>query len=127
MIKTKFTGNKKVDVEVNGFTVHTDLPASEHGDNSAPNPFDLFLSSFAACNAIFALLYTEKAKISKDGISIIIEPQFAKDGCVTSAKVVVNVPKDFPKEHEKGLVTMVEHCKVGKHLNFPHEVVLIRK
>jgi hypothetical protein len=31
MIQTKYAGNKKVDVQIGGFTVHTDLPASMKG------------------------------------------------------------------------------------------------
>lgn len=127
MIQTKYSGNKKVDVEIGGFTVKTDLPASMHGDNSAPNPFDLFLASFAACTAVFAMLYLDKASLKKDGVSVALDPVFTKEGFMESAKVLVTIPADFPAQHEKGLITMVEHCKVGMHLNIPHNVVLVRK
>lgn len=127
MIQTKYAGNKKVDVQIGGFTVHTDLPASMKGDNTAPNPFDLFLASFAACTAVFAMLYLDKAGLSKEGFDVALDPVFTKEGFMESAKVIVNVPADFPAQHEKGLITMVEHCKVGMHLNIPHKVVLVRK
>ena len=126
MIKTKYVGNKKIDVEINGFTLHTDLPAAMKGDNSAPNAFDMFLASLASCTATFALLYLEKAGIKKDGISVDLDPVYTKEG-VSSAKVIINVPHDFPQKDENGLKIMVEHCKVGKHINFPHEVVIVRK
>lgn len=126
MIKTKYTGNMKVDVETGGFTIHTDLPQSLKGDNTALNPFDLFLASFAACTAVFALFYLDKHAINREGVSVDLDPVYTKDG-VSSAKVIVTIPQNFPVEHEAGLKAMVEHCKVGQHLNFPHEVVLIRK
>ena len=127
MIQTKYAGNKKVDVEIGGFTVHTDLPAVMNGDNSAPNPFDLFVASFAACTAVFAMLYLDKVGLSKEGVNVALDPVFTKEGYMESAKVIVTVPADFPANHEKGLISMVEHCKVGKHLNVPHQVVLVRK
>ena len=124
MIKTKYAGNMKIDVELGGFTVRTDQPDA---DNTAPNPFQLFLASFAACTAVFALFYLDKYGISREGVSVDLDPSFNKDGLVGSAKVIVTVPKNFPAEREGGLIHTVEHCKVGKHLNFPHEVVLVRK
>lgn len=127
MIQTRYAGNKKVAVDINGFTVMTDLPASMQGDNTAPNPFDLFLASFASCTAVFALLYLDKAGLSKDGINVAIDPVFTKEGFMESATVVVNVPADFPEQHDKGLITMVEHCKVGMHLKTPHKIVIVRK
>lgn len=127
MIKTKYAGNMKVDVEIGGFTVHTDLPSDYKGDNTAPNPFDLFLASFAACTAVFALFYLDKHGLSREGVNVALDPQYTKQGLAQSAKVLVTIPQNFPQEHESGLKAMVESCKVGKHLNIPHEVVLIRK
>ncbi|MDR0291438.1 MAG: OsmC family protein [Elusimicrobium sp.] len=124
MIKTKYAGNMKIDTEVGGFKVRTDQP---DGDNTAPNPFQLFLASFAACTAVFALFYLDKYGISREGVSVDLDPVFNKEGLVSSAKIIVTVPHNFPAEREGGLKHTVEYCKVGKHLNFPHEVVLVRK
>ena len=114
----------KIDVSIPGFTVHTDQPEA---DNTAPNPFQLFLASFAACTAVFALFYLDKYGISRDGISVDLDPSFSADGLVASAKVVVTLPKNFPADKEDGLKRTIEHCKVGRHLNFPHGVVFVRK
>ena len=126
MITATYVGNKKIDLEVSGFTVRTDLPQNLGGENSAPNPVDLFLSSLTACSATFAIFYLEKAKLGKEGVSLNLEPSFTPEGMIQSAKVTINIPKDFPKEHENGLKTAVERCKVGKHVTFPREVEIIR-
>ncbi len=127
MIETKYVGNMKVDVKIGGFTVHTDLPPEYKGDNTAPDPFTLFLASFAACSSVFALFYLDKHGLSRQGVRVAVEPQLTKQGMAESAKVFVTIPQDFPQEHENGLKAMVEGCKVGKHLKIPHEVVLVRK
>ncbi|ACC97894.1 OsmC family protein [Elusimicrobium minutum Pei191] len=127
MVKTKYTGNMKIAVEVGGFTVNTDLPAAHKGDNTAPNPFDLFLASFAACTAVFALFYLDKHGLSKEGVNVDIEPAYTKEGMVDNFKVFVTIPETFPKEHETGLKTNVESCKVGKHIKPAHEVIIVRK
>ena len=124
MIKTKYAGNMKIDVEIGGFKIRTDQPDA---DNTAANPFQLFLASFAACTAVFALFYLDKYGISREGVSVDLDPVFNNEGLIGSAKIIVTVPKNFPAERESGLKHTVERCKVGRHLNFPHEVVLVRK
>ena len=126
MITATCAGNKKIDLEVSGFTMRTDLPQKLGGENSAPNPVDLFLSSLAACSATFAVFYLEKVKLGKEGVSLNLKPSFTSEGMIQSAKITINIPQDFPEEHENGLKTAVEHGKVGKHLTFPREVVIVR-
>lgn len=121
MIKTKYADNMKIDVEIGGFTIHTDLPQTLKGENSALNPFDLFLASFASCTAVFALFYLDRHGIERDGISVDLAPVYTQSGVS-----IVTIPRKFPKKHEAGLKATIKQCKVGKHVNFPHEVILIR-
>jgi len=47
-----FPGGKKVNSTYKGFTVETDQPKDEGGDGSAPEPYDLFLSSIGTCTGV---------------------------------------------------------------------------
>ena len=66
-----FPGNKKVNVEYGEHTIETDQPVHAGGDGSAPTPFNLFLSSIAACAGIYVVFFCEKRGISLDGIRIV--------------------------------------------------------
>ncbi len=126
MFRAKFTGNKKVEVEANGFKINTDLPAAMGGDNSAPNPFDTFLAAFTACTATYVLLYLDKQGLSKEGVSVEMEVLYNEKRDVENTVAHVIVPASFPVEKEAPLLAMAKHCHVGNHLNFPHDVVIVR-
>lgn len=44
-----FPGNKKVDVTFKDFLIRTDQSKKNEGDETAPEPFTLFLASLGAC------------------------------------------------------------------------------
>ena len=48
-IQVGFPGGQRVDARVRGFTIATDQSPEQGGDASAPQPYDLFLSSIATC------------------------------------------------------------------------------
>lgn len=127
MFKAKFAGNKKVEVESNGFIFKTDLPATLNGDDTALNPFDSFLASLTACAATYVLFFLDKHSINKEGISVQLAPVFNEEGLIQKADITVCVPNTFPADKEAGLIKMASHCKVGLHLNFPHDVIIARQ
>ncbi len=55
-----FPGNKKVNARYRGFTIETDQAREEGGDGSAPEPFDLFLSSMGTCAGIYVVYFVRK-------------------------------------------------------------------
>ena len=65
-----FPGGKRVTSTYKGFTVKTDQPQSEGGDGSAPEPYDLFLSSMGTCAGVYIVYFCERRDIPTDGISM---------------------------------------------------------
>ncbi len=47
--KVTFPGGVKVDTTFREFTIRTDQPVRDGGENTAPSPFILFLASLATC------------------------------------------------------------------------------
>lgn len=51
-MQVNFPGRKHVSSSYKGFIVETDQPQSEDGDNSTPEPNDLFLASIGTCAGV---------------------------------------------------------------------------
>ena len=62
-IEVGFPGGQRVDARVRGFTIATDQSPEHGGEGSAPQPYDLFLSSIATCAGIYALKFCQSRKI----------------------------------------------------------------
>jgi len=48
-----FGGGKKVNADYRGFTIQTDQSVNGGGEESAPEPFALFLASIGTCAGIY--------------------------------------------------------------------------
>ncbi|MFO7676803.1 MAG: OsmC family protein [Thermoplasmatota archaeon] len=123
-MKISFSGGKKVDAEYKGFRIKTDQPVNHGGDESAPEPFSLFLASIGTCAGIYVLSFCEKRDISTDNISL--QLQFEKDkqtNMITKIDIKIIVPKDFPDEYKNALVKTANLCAVKKHIENPPEII----
>jgi putative redox protein len=50
---------KKVDARVRGFTIRTDQPVADGGEDAAPGPFELFLASIGTAR-VFTLFHSAR-------------------------------------------------------------------
>ncbi len=127
MITAKFAGNKKVNVEAEGFTVNVDLPKSMGGDDTAPNPFVLLMATLLSCSAIHLLGFIDKFGMKQEDFSLELIPGLDEKGDMAKAVVKVYVPADFPQDKENLLKGVIDGCKVGRHLKTERSVEIIRK
>lgn len=127
MPKAKSLGNKKLELEVNGFSIKTDLPKNLGGDNAYPNPLDLLQAALLACAATHVMMFTDKIGIDRAKISVELEPVFNESGEISEASIIVYVPADFPQDNEARLVSAVQNCMVGRHLKFPLNAVAVKQ
>jgi putative redox protein len=122
-IKISFPGGKRVDAELNGFTVRTDQPAKYGGTDSAPEPFSLFLASIGTCAGIYVLSFCEERKIPVEGVYLVQRLGYGKreDGKTFIDKIVVEiiVPSSFPERYHKALTKVVDQCAVKKAIMNP--------
>ncbi|MDA3938437.1 MAG: hypothetical protein PF693_03885 [Spirochaetia bacterium] len=66
--KVTFPGNKKVDVEFGKFKVKSDQKVISGGDNTAPEPFYIFLSSIGSCAGIYAVSFYDTRELNTEGM-----------------------------------------------------------
>ena len=105
------------------FSVESDQPAP-FGEDTAPSPFDIFLSGIVACTAYFAQRYCRKWKLPHNGISVELEPVFNAQHALTDISLRLKVPASFPREHLPGLLKTAGACPVKKALETPPAIKL---
>lgn len=116
-IVVTFPGNKKVDAEYKGFTIHTDQPVHAGGDGSAPAPFDLFLASIATCGGIYIVNFLERHRMPLEGIRLIQRTEKNPETrMISKITIDIELPPDFPERYKGSLIKSVDLCSVKKHM-----------
>ena len=110
-----FPGGARVRAEYEGFTVETDQPVDQGGQNSAPAPFDLFLISMGTCAGHYARKFLEQRKLSTEGLRV--ELTTTKDPerkLLSEISIRLELPADFPEKYKKAIVKAIDSCTVKK-------------
>ncbi len=118
-----FDGKKKIAAHFRGFTVHTDQPIDQGGDNTAPSPFELFLASIGTCAGFYIASFCQSRSIPSDNISL-TQTVIRNDEThmVEKIKIDVHLPPDFPEKYKAAVLKAAESCTVKKHLAQPPEI-----
>jgi len=117
-----FPGGKRVDASYDGFEVATDQAVDSGGNGSAPEPFDLFLASIATCAGIYVLGFCQRRNIPYDGVRLIQSwERDEKTRRITTIRIAIEVPTDFPEKYHAALVRAANQCAVKKTMENPPE------
>jgi putative redox protein len=120
-----FPGGKGVTASFNGFRIVTDQSRENGGEGSAPEPFELFLASLATCSGIYVLGFCQKRDIPHDGIRLVQSwDRDEKTHQLTTVRIAIEVPADFPEQYRSALVRVANQCLVKKTLENPPEFVV---
>lgn len=119
-MRITFPGNKKVNSHYKGFTVQTDQPREEGGDNSAPEPFDLFLASIGTCAGIYVSSFCKERNIDFSDLHLTLAFETnEKTWMVEKIKIAIHLPAGFPEKYRQAVIRSAELCFVKKHLTQP--------
>lgn len=114
-IEIAFPGNKRVDAKCKSFTIQTDQTVKNGGDETAPEPYDLFLSSIGTCAGYYVLAFCKKRDIPYDEITLVQRHEFSDPGHIlTGISLQIRVPAGFPEKYRKALVQAAGSCGVKK-------------
>ncbi len=124
-MKITFPGGKKVNAEYKGFTHKTDQAITSGGDQSAPEPFSLFLSSIGTCAGIYVLGFCQQRGIDTTGMEIIQSMDFNPSaGIIDKIKLNIILPEGFPDKYKKAIINSANLCTVKKHLENPPQFII---
>ena len=113
-IVVRLPGGRRVDASIGRHTVKTDQPVDNGGEDSAPSPFQLFLTSIATCAGIFVQGFCAKRDIPTQEISIVLRPAYGADGVLSSVDLDVRLPPSFPDKYREAILAVVNQCSVKK-------------
>lgn len=115
-----FPGGAGVDAHFRGFTVRTDQAVNAGGLASAPEPFDLCLASLGTCAGYYAVRFLQSRDLSTEGLRMSLEPvRDAETRRLTTIRMEVELPEDFPERYEKAIVRAMEQCAVKRVMDDP--------
>ena len=124
-IRVGFPGGKRVDADLGSRVVHTDQAAANGGDDSAPEPFQLFLASLATCAGIYVLGFCQSRGIATEGLSLVQRHEFdATTHALKRVALEVVLPPGFPEKYRASVLQAAAGCKVKKLLAAPPEITV---
>jgi putative redox protein len=122
-LDVSFPGGKRVDVRIRDFEIATDQSTKAGGDASAPEPFDLFLASMAACAGIYALNFCQSRKLSTEGLSLsMLWERDEKRPLQARGRLRLTLPEGFPPKYREGILRAMDLCAVKKQIENAPEI-----
>jgi putative redox protein len=124
----ELAGGTKVNAKIRGFTIATDQPAADKGQNSAPSPFELFLASLGTCAGYFVVSFCMARSIPTDNI-VMSQTVVRNDASHMVEKIIIDIklPPDFPEKYKDAVVRAAESCTVKKHLAAPPRIEVVAR
>ena len=122
IIDVTFPGGLKVDAQIGDVKIPSDQPVSAGGDNSAPQPFELFLASLATCAGVYAVSFCRSREIDTEGMTLTMSCDFDPEvKRYTKMAIHLHLPDSFPEKHKKAIIRSMDLCTVKKHMLNPPE------
>ena len=115
-------GGKKVNALYKGFIIKTDQSKEYGGDESEPEPFDMFLASIGTCAGINVIVFCQRRDIPAENIEVILLfKRNQKTNMIEKIKIEIHLPADFPEKYKNAVKRTVDLCAVKRHMINPPE------
>ena len=121
-VTAKKVGDLEVSVDARGHKVTLDEPVAQGGTDKGMNPFELLLSSIAACQTVSTSIYAESMGIKIDEMSVEVEGDMDSAGFMgyakfrpgfTNIRTHVHIKSESDPAMVKQLIDLVEiRCPV---------------
>ena len=122
-IRVDHVGNDRFHISIRGHQVPVDQPVSDGGEDTAPTPTELFVSSLAACVAFYARRYLDRHGLPASGLGVDVDYEMAtRPTRVGRIAVRLRLPDGVPEEKLAALVAVASHCTVHNSLENPPAV-----
>ena len=115
-----FPGGKKVYADYKGFTIATDQTKEEGGEESAPEPYSLFLASICTCAGIYVVYFCQERGIDTSNVRMKLEFERDEEKHLTTAvHIHIELPPDFPPKYKAAVIKTAELCTVKRNIVDP--------
>lgn len=125
MITASYVAGDRLRIEVRGHEFFADQPVEDGGDDTAPTPTELFLSSLAACVTFYAERFLRRHELPAAGLSVACDYSWAENPHRVGAIELKVTAPDMSAAKRAAFQRVIEHCTVHNTLEHP-PLVLIR-
>ena len=109
------SGTYRQTIRINQHTVFADVGKELGGDDSAPDPHDLYDAALAACKAITVMMYAKRKQLPLDYIDVIIERDNSREAQgVYVLNVQLKLQGALSDEQKQQLGAIAEKCPIHK-------------
>lgn len=109
------SGTYRQTISIHQHTVFSDVAAALGGEDSAPDPHDLYDASLAACKAITLLMYAKRKTMPLTSVDIEIERDNSRE---TKGVYVLNVSLklngELDDKQRQSLAAIADKCPIHK-------------
>jgi ribosomal protein S12 methylthiotransferase accessory factor len=120
-----FPGGKRVTSTYKGFSVHTDQPQDEGGEGSAPEPYDLLLSSIGTCAGVYVLYFCHERNIDTGSLALSLTAEKdERTHLFRRIDIRVHLPPGFPEKYTAAVARAAQQCTVKRSLTAPPEITV---
>lgn len=124
-MEVTFPGGKKVNSTYKGFSVETDQPKNEGGDGSAPEPYDLFLSSIGTCAGVYVVYFCHERGIDTSDLKMTVQfDRNEKKHLVEAVRIHIDLPPGFPEKYKSTVIKVAGLCTVKRNMVDPPEFII---
>ena len=121
-----FPGGVKVDASFRDHTILTDQTERGGGENTGPQPFDMFLASIGTCAGFYALRFCQQREIDTSELALKLETvRDSETKKLVRVNLHLTLPPEFPEKYEKAIVRAIDQCAVKKAIFDPPEIETI--
>jgi len=126
MIDVTFPGGSLVTANFGKFEVPTDQPIEDGGNDSAPEPYMLFLSSIVTCAGFYVIRFCQQRKLSTEGMTMTLDIERNQEmRRLEKVKIAIQLPEGFPEKYKKAVIRAAGMCSVKKAIANPPEFEVI--
>ena len=109
------SGTYRQTIRIKQHTVFADVAKELGGDDSAPDPHDLYDAALAACKAITVMMYAKRKQLPLDYIDVIIERDNSREAQgVYVLNVQLKLQGELSSEQKQQLGAIAEKCPIHK-------------
>lgn len=124
-IRVTHLGGDRFELAVRQHKLQVDQPAEDGGEDTAPTPTELFVSSLASCVAFYVRRFLTRHDLPTDGLEVeAVYSMASRPARVGEIFVRIEVPAAVPDEKRSALLAVASHCTVHNTLVMPPQVII---
>lgn len=125
-ITVTFPGGTQICAHAGEFAIPTDQPVADGGTNTAPSPYDLFLSSIATCAGFYVARFCQERDLPTEGMTMTLDIERNEElRQLEKVKIAVQLPEGFPDKYKKAVLRAADMCSVKKAILNPPEFEMV--